>query len=160
MDYLLTVLGALLVLFGLLGCILPILPGPPLSFAGLLLSYFSRFGNFSHSLLIWTGLAALLVTVLDYLLPIWTTKKLGGTKRGIWGATLGLVLGFFILPPLGVVVGPFFGAFIGELSGGEPKSKALRSALGSFIGFLLGTGLKLAVSGTITYYFVVELFVR
>jgi uncharacterized protein YqgC (DUF456 family) len=110
MDYLLTVLGALLVLFGLLGCILPILPGPPLSFAGLLLSYFSRFGNFSHSLLIWTGLAALLVTVLDYLLPIWTTKKLGGTKRGIWGATLGLVLGFFILPPLGVVVGPFFGA--------------------------------------------------
>lgn len=160
MDYLLIVLGALLILLGLLGCILPILPGPPLSFVGLLLSYFTRFGGFSHSLLIWTGIAAFAVTILDFSLPVWTTKKFGGTKRGIWGATLGLVLGIFVLPPIGIIIGPFLGAFVGELTGGETQGKALRSATGSFVGFLLGTGLKFAVSGTITYYFVVESFVR
>ena len=106
------------------------------------------------------GIAAAVVTVLDYVFPVWATKKFGGSKRGVWGATIGLVVGIFFFPPIGIIVGPFVGAFIGEYTSPENKSNALKSAIGSFIGFLLGTGLKFAVSGVITYYFVVELFIR
>ncbi len=160
MDYFLLIVASVLIITGLIGCILPILPGPPLSFAGLLLLYFTKFGQFDSSILIWTGIFALVVTILDLVLPIWTTKKLGGTKRGVWGATIGLILGTFIFPPIGIIAGPFFGALIGEMTSNEKNGKALQSAIGSFLGFLLGTGLKLTVSGVITYYFVVESFLR
>jgi len=96
----------------------------------------------------------------DYILPVWATKKFGGSKRGVWGATIGLIIGIFFFPPIGLIVGPFVGAFIGEISSNQNQSKALNSAIGSFIGFLMGTGLKFAVSGVITYYFVLELFIR
>ncbi|MHC1704145.1 MAG: DUF456 domain-containing protein [Tenuifilaceae bacterium] len=160
MDYFLLVVASILIITGLIGCILPILPGPPLSFGGLLLLYFTRFGHFDSSILIWTGIFSLIVTILDLVLPVWTTKKLGGTKRGVWGATIGLIIGIFILPPIGIIAGPFFGALIGEMTSKEKSGKALQSAIGSFLGFLLGTGLKLTVSGVITYYFVVESFLR
>lgn len=161
-DYFLITLGIVLIILGLLGCILPILPGPPLSWGGLLLSYFTSYGNFSSNLLIWTGVLALLVTIIDYILPIWATKKMGGTNRGVWGATIGLVVGIFLFPPIGIIVGPFVGAFIGEFTNkySDKKSNPWLSATGSLIGFLLGTGLKFAISGIITYHFVVETFLR
>jgi len=160
MDYLLIIIGSITIILGLLGCFLPILPGPPLSFLGLVLVYISKFGQFNSSILIWTGISALVVTLLDYILPIWATKKFGGTKRGVWGATIGLIIGTFVFPPFGIIVGPFLGALIGEASARETNGKAFKSALGSFLGFLLGTGLKLIVSGVIAYYFVVESFLR
>ena len=160
MDYILLSVGIVLIVLGLLGCILPVIPGPPLSFLALLTLHFTEFGNIGSNLLIATGVAAAIVTVLDYIFPVWTTKKFGGSKRGVWGATIGLVVGLFLFPPFGLVIGPFVGALLGELTAGQTQNQAMRSAIGSFIGFLLGTGLKFAVSGVITYYFVMEAFIR
>lgn len=159
MDFIIISIAGILILLGLIGCILPILPGPPLSFGGLLILHFTRWGNIDGDLLIWLGIAAALATVLDYVLPIWATKKFGGSKRGVWGATIGLVIGLFFFPPIGIIVGPFLGAFIGEITSDNEKN-ALKSATGSFIGFLFGTGIKFAVSGVVTYYFFMELFIR
>ena len=159
MDFLLISIGTLLILLGLIGCIVPILPGPPLSFGGLIIIHFTRWGNINGDLLLWLGIAAALATALDYILPIWATKKFGGSKRGVWGATIGSLIGLFFFPPFGIIVGPFLGAFIGEITSENDKN-ALKSALGSFVGFLFGTGIKFAVSGVITYYFFIELFIR
>jgi uncharacterized protein len=160
MDYLLIIVAGLLIVLGLLGCILPVIPGPPLSFGGLLILHFTRWGFIESNILLWLGIAAAVATVLDYILPIWATKKFGGSKRGVWGSTIGLIVGLFFFPPFGIIAGPFIGAFIGEVTARQNQSSALRSALGSFIGFLLGTGLKFAVSGLTTYYFINELFIR
>ncbi|MDX9848624.1 MAG: DUF456 domain-containing protein [Tenuifilaceae bacterium] len=159
MDYLLIGLAFPLIILGILGCILPVIPGPPLSFVGILLLHFTRWGNINFELLVWLGIAAAVATVLDYVFPIWTTKKFGGSKRGVWGSTIGLIIGLFFFPPLGIIIGPFVGAFIGEITYNQDQRTALKSAFGSFVGFLLGTGLKFAVSGVTTYYFFKELFV-
>lgn len=160
MEYFLIIVAGLLIILGILGCILPVIPGPPLSFIGILILHFTKWGPIKSDLLIWLGIAAAIATILDYILPIWATKKFGGSKRGVWGATIGLAIGIFFFPPIGIIVGPFLGAFIGEYTSPVNKNNALKSAIGSFIGFLLGTGLKFAVSGVITYYFVMDLFVR
>lgn len=158
MDYILIIAASLLVIFGLLGCVLPILPGPPLSFGGLLILHFTQWGPINSDLLLWLGIAAALVTVLDYVFPVWATKRFGGSKRGVWGSTIGLIVGLFFFPPFGIIVGPFLGAFIGEITANQSQRNAIKSAFGSFIGFLLGTGLKFTVSGVITYYFFKGLF--
>jgi uncharacterized protein YqgC (DUF456 family) len=156
MDLVLVIAGGIFVIAGIIGCIVPALPGPPLSYAGIILLHFSRWGGLSTKLLILLGVFTAIVTVVDYVLPMWATKKFGGSKRGIWGSTIGLVVGLFFAP-LGIIAGPFLGAFIGEMTSNNDASKALRSAAGSFVGFLLGTGAKFAVSGVILYYFVMQL---
>jgi uncharacterized protein len=160
MDYFLVSFGVLLLVIGLVGCIVPVIPGPPLSFGGLLLGYFSRWGGFDTDILLWLGIAAAVATIFDYILPIWATKKFGGSKRGVWGATIGLLLGIIFFPPFGIIIGPFIGAFIGEYTSATNRSNALPAAIGSLIGFLLGTGMKFAAAGVISYYFVVEVFIR
>ncbi|MBR7068699.1 MAG: DUF456 domain-containing protein [Bacteroidales bacterium] len=159
MLIILMVAACVLLLLGLIGCVAPILPGPPLSWLGLLLLRFTSYGeNLNTNSLIGAGIFAALVTVLDYVLPVWTTRKFGGSKYGVWGATIGLVLGIFCMPPLGLIVGPFAGALVGEYLGQRNDVNPWRSALGSFVGFLLGTGAKLAVSGYITYLFAQAVF--
>lgn len=156
-DYFLLIAGSLMMLLGILGCLLPVLPGPPLSWVGLLLLNFSRFGNFSFQFMVIMAVVAVVVTVLDYVVPVWGTKRFGGSRAGVWGATLGLIGGIFFMPPAGIILGPFLGALIGELIIGTDSRASVRSALGSFVGFLLGTGLKLIASFVMTWYFVVEL---
>jgi len=107
MDIVLLVLGIILMLVGILGCILPVLPGPPLSFGGLLLLHFSKFAEYTTTLLVILAIVAAVVTILDYFVPIWGTKRFGGTKYGSWGATIGVVLGIFMFPPLGIIILPF-----------------------------------------------------
>ncbi len=158
LDILLVTLGIILLLTGLVGCVLPVLPGPPISFAALLLLHFTRWAQFPGAFL-WTCAGiAVGVSILDNWIPIWGTKKLGGSARGVWGAALGLLVGLFF-GPLGVIAGPFIGALIGELSLHSDSNKALKAAFGSFIGMLTGVVLKLIVSGLFTWYFIKELIV-
>ena len=161
MDITLAVLGAALVLVGFMGSILPIIPGPPIRWAGLLLLKWTDFVDdhgAAYENALWILLFfVILVTILDYVVPIMGTKKYGGSKRGVWGATIGVVVGLFF-GPLGIIIGPFLGAYIGEISTGKKDKDALRAAWGSFMGFLLGVGLKLMVCGTILFFFIRYLF--
>lgn len=154
MEILWIVLGSLLMLLGIAGCVLPVIPGPPLSFLGLLLLQFRQEPPFTAKFLVIWALVAATVTVLDYVVPIYGTKKFGGSKMGVWGSIAGLILGIFFLPPLGIIIGPFAGAVIGEMIAGKDFNLSLRAGFGSFIGFLAGTLMKLAVSLIMTFYFI------
>ena len=158
MDYLLLALAVILILVGLLGCILPIIPGPPLSFLGLLILHYTDFADYTTNFLLITAGIAVVVTVLDYLVPIWGTKKFGGTKAGMWGATLGMIIGMIFLGPLGLIFGPLVGAIIGESIKGANNKDAFKAGLGAFLGFLMGVGLKLAASIYITWHFIKGVF--
>lgn len=152
MDTILIILGFFFAFAGILGCFLPVIPGPPLSFIALLLVHFTKVADLSSNLLLTMAVLTIVVTVLDYVIPAWGTKKFGGTKYGTWGATIGLIIGFF-LGPIGIIAGPFLGAVLGEMLGGSSGSKSLRAGLGSFFGFLMGVGLKLVVSGIMLFYY-------
>lgn len=157
MEILWIVLGALCMLLGLIGCILPVLPGPPISFIGLLLLQLRDEPVFTSRFLVIWALIAIGVTVLDYVVPVYGTKKMGGSKKGVWGSMIGLLLGLFLFPPIGIIVGPFVGAIVGEMMSGKQSAEAFRAGLGSFLGFLTGTLLKLIASVMMTYYFVTGL---
>lgn len=159
MDIVLIIIGAVLMLVGLAGCIVPVIPGPPISYVGLLMLHFTEKYELSTSnenfLMIWFFIVAL-VTVLDYVVPIYGTKKFGGTKKGVWGSTIGLLIGL-VFAPLGfvsIIIGPFLGAYIGEMMAQNDSPKAIKAAFGSFIGFLTGTLMKFAVSLILIFYFV------
>jgi uncharacterized protein YqgC (DUF456 family) len=155
-DYILLILSIIFMVIGIIGCLVPVLPGPPLSYLGLILLHLSRFGQFSTPFLISLAAITVLVTLLDYIVPVWGTKRFGGSKYGTRGATVGLIIGFF-LGPLGIVLGPLIGAFVGEMIFRDDIGYALKAGLGSLIGFLTGIGLKLAASFAMTFYFVKEL---
>ena len=155
-DYLLLILGIIFMIIGIIGCLVPVLPGPPLSFLGLISLHLTRFGQFSTPTLIILGTIAVLVTVLDYIVPVWGTKKFGGSKYGTKGATIGLIVGVF-LGPLGIILGPLIGAFVGEMIFKDDLSYAFKAGFGSLLSFLTGIGLKLAASFAMTFYFIKEL---
>jgi uncharacterized protein YqgC (DUF456 family) len=157
-DYMLLILGIVFMILGIIGCLVPVLPGPPLSFLGLIFLHLTRFGQFTSPVLITLGTIAIVVTVLDYIVPVWGTKRFGGSKYGTRGATIGLVVGFF-LGPLGMIIGPLIGAFVGEMIFKDDMKYAFRAGFGSLLGFLMGIGLKLAASFAMTFYFVKELIV-
>src|SRR5664280_1483419 len=90
-DYILLILGIIFMVIGIIGCLVPALPGPPISFLGLLFLHLSKFGQFTTPTLIILGSIAVVVTVLDYIVPLWGTKKFGGSKYGTKGATVGSV---------------------------------------------------------------------
>ena len=167
MDIFLIILGAVCLLIGILGCILPVLPGVPLAYVGLVLLQFTDKVDFSWQFLTIWGVVTIIVQVLDYFIPAWGTKQFGGSKWGVWGSTIGLFVGL-VMGPMGIVIGPFLGAVIGELmyfnrhpqaaeSSHNPNSnlnKALRAGFGSFIGLLAGTLLKLVCCGWMAVEFV------
>lgn len=139
-------------ILGVAGSLLPVLPGPPLSYLGLIAIHLTTKVDFSSKFLIWWGVITILVSILDYVIPMWGTKYFGGSKYGIWGSMLGLLAGLFI-PPVGIIIGPFIGAVAGEMFAGN-KQNALKAGFGSFIGFLAGTVVKLLVSLIMLYYFI------
>ena len=144
-------IAVLLSFTGIVGAIAPALPGPPLSFASLLMVYFTCPGTISTELLIWMLVLTIIVSVLDYVAPIWLTKVGGGSKAAIWGSTLGLIAGLFFMP-IGLIVGPLAGAFFGEMTNNSSVGKATRVALMSCVSFLLTTGAKLVLSALMTFY--------
>jgi uncharacterized protein YqgC (DUF456 family) len=157
MDLIWTVVAVVLMMAGLIGCIVPLLPGPPLSYVALLVLQLRESPPFTwRFLLIWLFIT-IVVQVLDYVFPILATKKFGGTRYGVWGCVLGLIAGFWF-GPVGIITGPFIGAFAGEWLYSENSEQAMRAAIGSFIGFLFSTLLKLIVSGLMMWYMVKALW--
>jgi len=157
LDYILLALAIVFLIIGIIGCLVPVLPGPPLSFAGILILHFTSFAVFRPELLLILGIISIVVAVFDYLVPIWGTKKFGGTKYGIRGATIGLLVGLFLGPP-GIIIGPFLGAVTGEMIYKDDFRYAIKAGFGSLIGFMAGIGIKLAASLIITFYFIRGLF--
>lgn len=158
MDTFLIITGIILLLAGIAGCIFPFLPGPPLAYVSLILLQISKYEPFTEKFLIIWALVTTAVVIADYYIPIWGTKKFGGTKGGVWGATIGLVVGIFFFPPLGLIIGPFIGAFAGEIINNQDSNKAFRSAIGSFVGFVAGTLMKLGITVVMGYYFITALW--
>ena len=158
MDYIWMTTSAVLLLAGLIGCFLPILPGPPLSYAGLLVLQLKETPPFGTKFLIIWAVVTVVVTALDYFIPAFGTKKFGGSKKGVWGSLIGLVLGVFFFPPFGIIIGPILGAIVGELIDGKEMTSAVRSGMGSFLGFLVGTLIKLIASVLMIYYFIIAVF--
>jgi len=148
MDIFLLILGFILMLVGIIGSFLPIMPGPPISWVGLLLLHFTSVIDMTWTFLGITLAIALLVFALDYVIPAIGTKKFGGTKAGVIGTTVGLVVAliFPVFGPFGIIIWPFIGALVGELLNKADKKTATKAAFGSFLGFLTGTFMKFLVA--------------
>jgi len=159
MEHILLLLGFVLMIVGVLGSFLPVLPGPPISWVGLLLLYLTKAVPVSYSVLGITLVIAIVVGILDYIIPAKGTKRFGGSKYGIWGTNIGLVVGILAPIPLGFIIGPFVGAFVGELINDSTDSKkAFKAATGSFIGFLASTFMKFLVSMIFLGLFLVKVW--
>lgn len=148
MDIALLILGFVLMIVGILGSFLPVLPGPPISWVGLLLLHLTSAIPQNWTFLGITAAVALLVLALDYVIPAMGTKKFGGSRAGMIGTTIGLVVSlvFPILGVFGIIIWPFVGALVGELINKADQKTALKAAFGSFMGFLTGTFLKFLVA--------------
>lgn len=143
---------------GLLGVILPVLPGTILSFGGMICAYFVQGSTITMTQLVICGILSIIVVVLDYLLPGYFTKLFGGTKAGITGATIGTFVGFLFGIP-GIILGPFFGAVIGEMVGSKTTfDNAINIGLGSMLSFLVGSGIKLIV-GVYMMFYIIKSFI-
>ncbi len=151
MDTFWFVLGILLMLGGIAGSVLPFLPGPPLSYLALLIQQFKSDSPYSVKFLVTWAIITLVITLLDYVIPMYGTRQFGGSKYGIWGCTVGLIAGIFF-SPVGIIVGPFVGAFVGEIIGNNNSENALKAAIGSFLGFVFGTLLKLVACFVMGWY--------
>lgn len=149
MDIVLLILAFLCLIIGIIGCIVPGLPGTPIAYAGLWIAQATDHIDFSWQFLLIWGIVVVIISVLDYIVPAWGTKKYGGTKWGVWGSTIGVFIGLFF-GAVGVILGPLVGAIIGELIAGKELEAALKAGWGSFIGILFGTILKLVACGLMT----------
>ena len=153
LDFILITIGTVLVIIGIIGCILPALPGVPLNYIAIVLLQFMSKINFSTEFLVAWGIIIIIVQLLDYYIPIWGTKNLGGGAYGVWGSAIGMVLGLFIFPPWGFIILPFGCAVIGEILDNKEFSVALKAGFGAFIGFLAGIIMKLVVAIILSFFF-------
>ncbi len=160
MDIVWSIAACLLAILGIVGAVVPVLPGPVLGYCGLLCIAAASFSETDAATLwIWGGVT-LAVTVADYFLPAWMAKRFGGSHAGAVGATIGAIAGIFVFPPIGILLGPFVGAVVGELiHNGEDRAHAVRVGIGSFLSFIVGTGLKLFVSIGLAVLIVMQFFV-
>lgn len=149
MDIFLLIVAFLCMLIGIIGCIIPGLPGVPIAYLGLWIAQATDKIDFSWQFLLIWGIVTVVVSILDYIVPAWGTKHYGGTKYGVWGSTIGVFVGLFF-GAVGVILGPLVGAVLGEMISGKEFGEALRAGWGSFIGILAGTVLKLVCCGLMT----------
>ncbi len=148
MNTLLIIAAIILYITGILGCILPMLAGQPLCYGAMILAHLSGYVHLSTTTLVVWGIITLILTILEIFLTPWMTRKFGGGKGGEWGAIAGLVVGMFLPWPWGPMFGPFAGAMLGELIVSKQSTdRAFKAALGSFLSFFLGIGIKLLACG-------------
>lgn len=158
MDVFLVTLAAIFMILGIIGSFLPVLPGPLTSWVGLLIFHLADVIPMNWTFLIITFIVALAIWILDYIIPAMGTKRFGGTKAGMIGTTLGLIVGLLSPIPGGIIIGPFIGALIGELLNKSETDKAIKAAFGSFLGFLASTFIKFIVALIFLGLFVVKFF--
>jgi uncharacterized protein YqgC (DUF456 family) len=159
MTIALVILGLIVALIGFVGCILPVIPGPPLSYAALIiLSLAKQWEPFGIAFLIIMGVLMLAVSLVDYVFPAIGAKRYGASKAGVWFSIIGMVVGIFFIPPWGMFIGAFAGALIGELLVGKGGKRALKAGWGVFVGNIMSIGFKLAYSGVVIFFYVKEMF--
>lgn len=164
MEIAIIVIGIILIVVGFAGSILPALPGPPIAYVALLLLFFideasAVMASNNYAWLIGLGLITVVILIADYYMPIWGTKKYGGTKAGTRGSTIGLIVGLLLtiftagFGALTILLAPLLGAYIGEKYAGQTEKVAIQSAKGSFLGFIAGTFMKVVIVVAIAIYF-------
>lgn len=153
MEIIFIIVGSFLILAGIVGAFIPILPGLPFSYAGLIMLQFTSHPPFTLMFFVYWAIIVGVVMSLESIIPAVGTKRFGGSKEGIIGCVLGGILGFIFFPPFGIIIGPIIGAFAGEIYVGKTSEQALRAAIGSFIGFFVGTVIKVVTALVMAYYF-------
>lgn len=153
MEIIFIIIGVILILTGIIGSFLPIMPGLPFSYAGLLMLQLTGNPPFSVMFLVYWALIVVVVMSFESIIPAVGAKQFGGSRSGIIGCLIGAVLGFIFFPPFGIVIGPVIGAFTGEIYDGKTSKLALKAAIGSFIGFFAGTVIKVVTALIMAYYF-------
>ena len=151
METLLIILAIVFGIVGLAGSVLPVLPGPPMSFGGLLLLLLCESAHIGSTSIWIAAIFLAIVSILDYVAPIWFTNLCGGSKQSTRGSMIGMLVGLFVFPPWGLIIGPFVGAFLGEIVAHNTTGKAFKVAMMSFLGFVLTTGVKLVYGGVILF---------
>lgn len=155
----LIVLCSVLIIIGLLGVILPILPGIPLAWLGLFIyAIGTGFDRLSIVTIVIFFILMLFTLILDFVAPMLGAKKYQASKLGIFGAFLGFTVGIFTFGFWGIILGPLIGAFLGELLVGRKPKQAFGSALGALLGFVAGTLFKIIVILVMAGFFIASLF--
>ncbi len=154
MDILLLILGFILMLVGMIGSVLPVLPGTPISWIGIIVLHLAPSVPFNWTIVIITGVIAIAIYILDYIIPSIGTKKFGGSRAGAIGTFVVLIVGILAPIPFGILIGPFVGALIGEMAFNQTEGgKAVKAAFGSFLGFLASTFMKLVFTVSFFIFF-------
>jgi len=153
-EILLIIIGLVIAIVGLIGCIIPAIPGPPLNFLSLVILELAFENAFPMDFYFLWGGITIVVVVLDYVLPIMGAKVYRASNYGIWGSIIGMIAGIIFFPPFGMILGLFIGAVIGELIAGKKEWEALKVGTVTFIASMMMILIKLAVSGVMTYYFI------
>ena len=158
MELIWIVLAALCIVAGIIGAFLPIIPGLPFSYLGLFILHLSGVTHYSVSFLVLWAIVIVAIMVLENALPVYASKKFGGTTYGATGSTIGMIAGLIFFPPLGIFFGTLLGAFVGEMIFKQDVQIAIKSAWGSFIGFLSGTMIKTFVAVMFAIMFIKAVF--
>lgn len=157
METALIVIAIVCGIVGLIGAVVPVIPGTLISYAGLLVVSFTEGSNVGVAKLVVWGVISVAVIVLDYILPAFLSKRFGGTKWGSWGATIGTLLGL-LFGPVGIILGPFVGAVVGEMLHEQLEFRdALKVGFGSMLSFFVGTLFKLIVGFVLIYYIICDI---
>ena len=155
MELVFSILGGAVLLAGIIGCVLPIIPGPPLVYLSLIfVSIGSGWEAVSPAVLIVTGILAAVITVLDYVLPAMVSRRHGAGRAGTWGSLIGMIAGIIVFPPFGIFIGAFGGAVIGELIAKGGTRESIRAGWGVFLGIVFAIGIKLAFAGYIAILYI------
>ncbi len=153
MDIFLIILAGIFIVISIIGSIVPGLPGPPIGMIGVILLHITDKVDISLTTLIVCAVLTILVSILDYYLPIYSTKKFGGSKFAVRGSIIGMVVGF-LFTPIGVILGTFLGAVIGELLNGSDMVNSLKIGSVTFFGTILGLGIKLMLCCSFVFIYV------
>jgi uncharacterized protein YqgC (DUF456 family) len=156
MDIALILIGLILTLIGIIGCIVPAIPGPPLNYIAIIVLKFVSDESFPFEFILIWGIIVIIITVMDYVLPVLGAKIFGVSKYGIWGSFIGMIVGIIFFPPVGMILGLILGAIAGELIAGKENSEALKAGAASFVLSIFMIIVKLSLSILFTYHFFVE----